>query len=108
MSAEEVRLNLVVALLAPTIIAYFALCVIEERSLLRDWVEQNHFQLLRCKRMHFLTGPFFWRSRKSTIFLVQLRDAQGVHRKGWVRFGPRFAHWGDTARVVEWKEDLTK
>lgn len=96
---------LLLALVAPALIAYCALVVAEERSLLRDWAQQNNFRLLHSKRRLLLTGPFFWRSRKSSIFHVHIRDAEGVHRTGLVRFGPRFAHFGDTKSIVEWQED---
>lgn len=96
---------LLLALVAPAFVAYGALLVSKERSLLRDWAEQSNFRLLHSKRRLLLTGPFFGRSRKSSVFHVHIRDAKGVHRTGWVRFGPRFAHFGDTESVVEWQED---
>jgi hypothetical protein len=104
MGAEDTRMHLLVALRAPAVVVYFILSVAWGRSRLPRWARENELQILHYERRTFRVGPFFWRSRRSTIYFVHVRGLGGAERRGWVRFGPQFGILSDKSPEVIWEE----
>jgi len=57
------------------------------KHLLKEWAEKNRYDIIHAEYRLFCKGPFMWSSRGQAIYRVEIRDAQGNERKGWVRFG---------------------
>jgi len=76
--------------------------------LLREWAEENGFQIAYCKQRYLFTGPFRWwtNSRWQSVYFVRVRDREDHERSGWVRCGSYFGGIFFSKRVeVRW-EDL--
>jgi hypothetical protein len=59
--------------------------------LLRQWAEQNGYQLIDQEYRTFFRGPFFMTTAKGqTVYYVTVEDRVGRRRKGWVRCGGWF------------------
>lgn len=58
--------------------------------ILKQWADENQFELLRSERRKFLSGPFFFTlSHGRTVFRVTVRARDGKEYMGWVRCGGR-------------------
>ncbi len=55
--------------------------------IIENWAIRNGFRVLG-KQFSFWKGPYFFRSSKNqTVYRIQICDAQGRVRTGWVRCG---------------------
>ncbi len=75
-------------------------------DLLRRWAEQNGYQIIHSEHRYLHRGPFFWTtSRNQVVMYVQVVDAQGYQRGGYVRLGSWW--WGLFSNQVEvrWEEE---
>jgi hypothetical protein len=66
---------------------YFYLFISRSSALLRQWLKENQYQLLRAEPRVLRRGPFWWSSKSQAIYRVEVRDRAGTLRKGWVRLG---------------------
>ncbi len=76
------------------------------RSLLKQWADENDYEILDSEYRIFRKGPFFWTSsRGQTVYYVKTRDKQGNMRSGWVRCGSWW--WGLLADETEvrWEDE---
>ena len=57
-------------------------------AILGEWASRNGYTIVSAERRYFSKGPFFWTtSRSQVVFRVQVQDASGYVRNGWVRCG---------------------
>jgi hypothetical protein len=71
--------------------AVLYLQITRSQKLLKRWAADNGVELLHVEHRMFRKGPFIWSSRSQSVYRVEVRDQQGVVRKGWVRCG---SWWG--------------
>ena len=65
--------------------------ITRSQKLLKRWVGESGYELLRAEYRMFRKGPFIWSSRGQTVYRVEVRDREGGERKGWVRCGSWWA-----------------
>jgi hypothetical protein len=74
-----------------------------EATMVQQWAEKNHFELMHFRERAFLEpAPFsFWTSHRTPNYFVRVRDQQGRERAGWVRLGTVFESicWGGRDKV---------
>ena len=76
------------------------------RRILQEWADENGYQLLNAKYAYFFKGPFFWTSSKSqTVYRVQVRDADGRTRNGWLRCGSWMLGLWSNQTQVRWDDE---
>ena len=77
------------------------------RALLRQWAQENGYEILESHYRVFRKGPFFWTSsRGQTVYYVKTRDRQGYLRSGWVRCGSWWwGLWSDQTEV-RWENQI--
>lgn len=78
--------------------------ITRSQKLLRRWAEENRYELLRARHRMFRKGPFIWSSRGQTVYRVEVRDKQGLVRKGWVRCGSWWAGVFSDKVEARWDE----
>jgi hypothetical protein len=66
------------------------LYITRSRSLLRKWIQENRYDLVHAEYRYLRKGPFFWSSRNQPVYRVEVRDAAGNHRSGWLQCGGWF------------------
>jgi hypothetical protein len=74
------------------------------QKLLKRWAEENGVEFIDAEYRMFRKGPFVWSSRGQTVYRVEVRDAQGVERKGWVRCGTWWAGVFSDKVEARWDE----
>ena len=74
------------------------------QKLLKDWANGNGYQFLSVEYRMFRKGPFVWSGRGQTVYRVEVRDEQGVERKGWVRCGSWWAGVFSDKVEARWDE----
>jgi hypothetical protein len=74
------------------------------RSMLKGWADENGYELLCAEHRMFRKGPFVWSSRGQSVYRVEVRDEQGVERKGWVRCGSWWAGLLSDKVEARWDE----
>jgi hypothetical protein len=100
------------ALIYATIAVGFMLVLLLSRMYwnkrLRQWAESEGLQLIRFRGARFYEGPSAWvRSRNQHLFLVTVRDKNGLERSCWIMFGTYWGFtWGEPITHVEWTDDL--
>ena len=67
------------------------------------WAADNGYELLHSEYRMLSQGPFSVRaaSERQPVYYVQVRDAAGTVRSGWIRFSRRF--WGLLSDKIEVK-----
>ena len=65
--------------------------ITRSQKLLKHWADENGYEFLHVEHRMFRKGPFVWSSRGQTVYRVEVRDEQGLERKGWVRCGSWWA-----------------
>ena len=78
--------------------------ITRSQKLLKRWADDNGFESLHVEHRMFRKGPFFWSGRGQTVYRVEVRDEQGVERKGWVRCGSWWAGVFSDKVEVKWDE----
>jgi hypothetical protein len=72
-------------------------------TLIDTWVKRNGYRLLR-KQFAFFKGPYFFRSNnQQTVYRIEIEDAEGQKRTGWVRCGSWM--WGLFSNTVDVRWD---
>jgi acetamidase/formamidase len=75
------------------------------REILDGWVAENGYTLLDAERRWFLRGPFFFFAGKGhEVFRVEVRDAEGSTRRGYVRVGGWWLGLLSDKVAVEWDD----
>jgi hypothetical protein len=58
------------------------------RSLLKQWGDENGFDILQSEYRNLFRGPFsLTTSRGQTVYYVRVRDNEGKEHSGWIRCG---------------------
>ena len=86
-SAKALALSVIVGIM---VVAVY-LQVTRSQKLLKGWAAENGYQFLHVEHRMFRKGPFAWSARGQSVYRVEVRDEQGVERKGWVRCGSWWA-----------------
>ncbi len=75
-------------------------------NMLRQWAEQNGYQIIHSEHRFLRRGPFFWTtSRNQAVMYVEVVDAQGYQHRGYVRLGSWWwGLWQDRVEV-RWEEE---
>ena len=70
-------------------------------ELVERWARENSLRLLNVEECYFNRGPFFWTTSKGqVVFRVEVQDAQGRQRYGWLRCGSWIGGlWSDETEV---------
>ena len=75
------------------------------RGLLRQWAEDNRYELEDVSYCWLWRGPYTLRSGEShTVYRVTVRDDNGRRRRGWVRCGGWFFGLLSNKTDVRWDE----
>jgi hypothetical protein len=75
------------------------------QSILRQWAEENGYEIISSEHRWLLTGPFWWRkSEHQAVYYVTVRTRGGQVRRGWIRCGGWFLGLWSNAADVEWDE----
>ena len=101
----EILLNIVLsAVLICGILAFVRCTRRRDMRILRQWAEENRFELLRVREKAFLEAtPFnYWTRRRQRIYFVKMRAYDGQERSGWVRFGCLFSSWDSEDVLPKW------
>jgi hypothetical protein len=67
------------------------LYITRSQTLLKRWAQEHGYTFLHVEHRMFRKGPFVWSSRGQSVYRVEVRDEQGLERKGWVRCGSWWA-----------------
>jgi hypothetical protein len=78
--------------------------VSRSQKLLKRWAEENGVEFIDAEYRMFRKGPFVWSSRGQTVYRVEVRDTQGIERKGWVRCGSWWAGVFSDKVEAKWDE----
>ena len=55
------------------------------RAVLEKWAEVNEYEILHSENRHFFRGPFFLNmDKRSYVYRLRVRDAEGQERSGWL------------------------
>jgi hypothetical protein len=78
---------LLLGILAPVLYIH----ITRSQKLLKRWADENRYEFLHVEHRMFRKGPFAFSSRGQSVYRVEVRDEQGIERKGWVRCGSWWA-----------------
>lgn len=74
-----------------------------ERTLIAEWANRNHYEIIHCEQRWFFYGPFMWTSSKSqTVYHVTIRDTHGKQRNAFIRCGGYFIGMLSSNVDVSW------
>jgi hypothetical protein len=102
---SEILLNIALsAVLIYGILAFVRSTRRRDMRILRQWAEENRFELLRVREKAFLEAtPFsYWTRQYQQIYFVKIRAYDGQERSGWVRFGCLFGSWDSEDVLPKW------
>ncbi|HWP40300.1 MAG TPA: hypothetical protein VNL70_05195 [Tepidisphaeraceae bacterium] len=73
------------------------------QTLLERWAERNGFRLISHEYRWIRRGPFWWRTGEGqSVYRIEVIDADGMHRSGYVRVGGWFLGLFSDVASVEW------
>ena len=84
---EIVLAFVLLGILAPVLYLHIS----RSRDLLKRWADENGYEITHAEHRMFRKGPYVFSSRGQTVYRVEVRDPQGLARKGWVRCGSWWA-----------------
>ena len=72
------------------------------KSLLKKWVDENRYQLLRAEHRVFRKGPFLWATKGQAVYRIEVYDERGINRKGWIKCGSPLSGMLSDKVAVKW------
>jgi hypothetical protein len=87
MELDTIAPALIIGVLLVGLACYFYAFSRRSSLVLEKWVSENGYQLLSAQLRLFRKGPYWWSSRSQSVYRVEILDAEGNMRSGWVRCG---------------------
>ena len=72
--------------------------------LLSSWASANHVAILSRSRGWFRGGPFFPTLGHQAVYLLTVRDQQGLERNCWIRLGGFFTGLLSNKVEARWEQ----
>lgn len=72
-------------------------------EVVKGWAEKLGYEIVIAERRYFVSMPFVWIASTHSIYYIELIDATGGKRKGYIRFRHRWYGKIDTNSLqVRW------
>ncbi len=73
-------------------------------AILSAWASANHVEIVSRSRGAFRGGPFFFTLSHQVVYLLAVRNQQGLERNCWVRLGSFFGGLLSDKVEAKWEQ----
>ncbi len=101
----ELRLAIVVGLVAVALYLMVLRPNFGARRLLERWANESRVSVTKAERRYIAQGPFTWGYRSGIVFKIEIETADGNARRGWVRFAYNILRYEKWSTKVIWDAD---